>query len=72
MINMKEGDEILDINQYIEERLNNQIQWYSQKSQHAQKMYKIFQVTEIIIAAAMLQIVLLLQSSLEFWVPLLL
>lgn len=27
MINMKEGDEILDINQYIEERLNNQIQW---------------------------------------------
>ena len=52
MINMKEGDEILDINQYIEERLNNQIQWYSQKSQHAQKMYKIFQVTEIIIAAA--------------------
>ena len=52
MINMKEGDEILNINQYIEERLNNQIQWYSQKSQHAQKMYKIFQVTEIIIAAA--------------------
>ena len=51
---MKEGDEILDINQYIEERLNNQIQWYSQKSQHAQKMYKIFQVTEIIIAAAIL------------------
>ena len=52
MINMKEGDEILDINQYIEERLNNQIQWYSQKSQHAQKMYKIFQVTEIIIDSA--------------------
>ena len=42
----------MDINQYIEERLNNQIQWYSPKSQHAQKMYKIFQVTEIIIAAA--------------------
>ena len=42
----------MNINQYIEERLDNQIQWYSQKSQHAQKMYKIFQVTEIIIAAA--------------------
>lgn len=48
---MKEGDKTLDINQYIEERLNNQIQWYSQKSQHAQKMYKSFQITEIIIAA---------------------
>ena len=49
---MKEGDKILDMNQYIEERLDNQIQWYSQKSQHSQKMYKSFQVTEIIIAAS--------------------
>ena len=45
------GDKILNVDQYIEERLENQISWYSKKSQHAQKMYKIFQITEIIIAA---------------------
>lgn len=49
---MKECDKALDIKQYIEERLDDQIAWYSRKSRQAQKMYKIFQVTEIIIAAA--------------------
>jgi len=41
----------LEIQQYIEERLENQIRWYSQKPSHAQKMYKRSQILEIVIAA---------------------
>ena len=41
----------MEIQQYIEERLENQIRWYSQKSSHAQKMYKRSQILEIVIAA---------------------
>jgi hypothetical protein len=48
---VKECDKALDIKQYIEERLDDQIAWYSRKSRQAQKMYKIFQVIEIILAA---------------------
>ena len=42
----------LDIQQYISDRLDSQISWYSKKSQHAKKMYRTFQVADIIIAAS--------------------
>lgn len=42
----------MDIQQYISDRLNSQLSWYSKKSQHAKKMYRTFQVVEIIIAAS--------------------
>ena len=38
--------------EYISERLEDQIKWYSDKSVAAQKRYKIFQCIEIIIAGA--------------------
>lgn len=41
----------MDINTYIEERVDSQIKWYSNKSKQCQKMYKFFQVTEIILAS---------------------
>lgn len=40
----------MNIEQYIEERLNPQIQWYSSKSSINQKRYKISQIFEIILA----------------------
>lgn len=40
-----------DINTYISERLDKQIDWYDNKSIHAQKRYKQFQVIEIILAS---------------------
>ena len=41
----------MDINEYIQSRVDDQINWYSKKSQMAQKRYKIFQTVEIIMAA---------------------
>ena len=41
----------MNINEYISTRLDPQIEWYDEKSVHAQKRYKQFQVVEIILAA---------------------
>ena len=41
----------MSIDEYIEKRLDPQIKWYDEKSIHAQKRYKQFQITEIILAA---------------------
>lgn len=41
----------MDINEYIEKRVNDQIGWYDKKSVYCQKMYKRMQITEIILAA---------------------
>lgn len=41
----------MNIQEYIEQRLDAEQRWYSNKSKHAKKMYTIFQVIEIIIAA---------------------
>lgn len=38
--------------QYIEERLDDQIEWYSNKSSSAQQTYKICQTIEFILASA--------------------
>ena len=38
--------------QYIAERLDNQINWYSEKSSNAQKSYKIAQIIEFVLASA--------------------
>ena len=43
---------MLEINTYIHDRVDDQINWYDKKSQDAQKRYKQIQVTEIISAAA--------------------
>ena len=36
--------------EYLEKRLEDQIEWYSKKSQHNQKWYKNLRLTEIISA----------------------
>lgn len=41
-----------DINSYITNRLDDQINWYDKKAQQAQRIYKRLQVTEFVIAAA--------------------
>lgn len=41
----------MDIKEYIEKRVNDQIKWYDEKSQEAQKWYKRLQIAEIILAA---------------------
>ncbi len=41
----------MEIREYIEERVNGQIKWYSEKSQRAQKNYKNFQTAEIVMAS---------------------
>lgn len=41
----------MNINEYLKERVDDQINWYDSKSQKAQKLYKIFQVIEIILAS---------------------
>lgn len=41
----------MDINTYIKERVDDQINWYDKKSIHCQKMYKRMQITEIVLAA---------------------
>lgn len=42
----------MNINQYIEKRVDNQIDWYDKKSQKAQKWYKRLQVIEILLATS--------------------
>lgn len=42
----------MQIEEYIATRVKNQIEWYSKKSQAAQKKYKISQMVEICLAAA--------------------
>lgn len=41
----------MDIDKYINDRVNPQIEWYDSKSLHCQKIYKIIQISEIILAA---------------------
>lgn len=38
-------------NEYIEKRLNDQIEWYDKKSQLNQKLFKLLQVSQLVIAA---------------------
>ena len=42
----------LNIHEYIDQRLDAQIKWYSEKSSHAQKMYKRSQIIEIVLASS--------------------
>lgn len=42
----------MSINEYIESRVDNQINWYDKKSQKCQKWYKFTQIIEIILAAS--------------------
>jgi hypothetical protein len=41
----------LDIKEYLKERVDDQINWYDQKSKSAQKWYKRLQIAEIILAS---------------------
>lgn len=41
----------MDINEYLEKRVDDQINWYDNKSKEAQKWYKSLQTIEIILAA---------------------
>lgn len=41
----------MDIKEYIEKRVDNQINWYDKKSQDSQKRYKQLQIAEIIFAS---------------------
>lgn len=41
----------MDIDEYLIQRVDDQIKWYSDKSSKCQKMYKRYQVIEIIIAS---------------------
>ena len=41
----------MNINEYIEKRVDDQIEWYDKKSLEAQKRYKWLQTIEIIIAS---------------------
>lgn len=40
----------MNIEEYIEKRVNDQIIWYDEKSKNAQKYYKAYQIVEIILA----------------------
>lgn len=40
----------LDIQEYIEKRVDDQIKWHDEKSKKAQKYYKTFQIIEIVLA----------------------
>lgn len=42
----------MNIDEYIEQRLDAQIKWYGEKSSHAQKMYKRSQIIEIVLASS--------------------
>lgn len=41
----------MDISEYIAKRVDPQIAWYSKKSKHCQKMYRFYQILEIILAS---------------------
>lgn len=60
----------MEIEKYIKDRVDNQIEWYDSKSQKAQKSYKTFQTIEIILAA----IIPLLSgyASVHFIIPIIL
>ena len=51
--------------EYLENRLEDQINWYSDKSSAAQKKYKILQIIEIIVAAA-IPVITAVNASLAF------
>ena len=51
--------------EYIKNRLDNQIEWYSKKSGHCQLWYKRLKKAEIIMAAAIP--VILMFSDGAFW-----
>ena len=42
----------MNIEKYINDRVNNQIEWYDKKSKYNQYFYKVLQLIEIILAAA--------------------
>ena len=42
----------MDITEYISDRVDSEIRWYSDKAKHCQKMYKRLQVVEIILASS--------------------
>lgn len=42
----------MDINEYMEKRVDDQIEWYDKKSVKCQRWYKLLQALEIIIAAS--------------------
>ena len=44
-------DEKFDINDYLAKRVDDQIDWYSDKSGKAQRSYKLTQIAELIMAA---------------------
>lgn len=46
-----EGGYHLNISEYIEKRVDDQINWYDKKSKTSQNIYKFFQTVEIILAA---------------------
>lgn len=48
---VKGGRITMKIGEYIETRLDDQIDWYDKKANKAQKHYKRFQIVEIILAA---------------------
>ena len=41
----------MNIEEYLNQRVDNQIEWYDKKSQAAQKWYKRLQIAEIILAS---------------------
>lgn len=41
----------MNMDKYLEERVDDQIQWYDKKSQSSQKWYKRLQVIEIVLAS---------------------
>lgn len=51
IVNKKGDYKSLDINEYIQTRVDDQIDWYDRKSMDAQKWYKRLQTIEIILAA---------------------
>lgn len=48
---MSNMGDTLDQEKYIQERVDDQIEWYDRKSQSAQKWFKRFRLLEIILAA---------------------
>ena len=41
----------INIEEYIKNRVDTEIEWYDKKSIHSQKMYKGFQIVEIVLAS---------------------
>lgn len=54
--------------EYLTERLDNQIEWYSKKSSACQFRYKVLQIIEIIIAAT-IPIITAINASFAFQNP---